>query len=55
MTNAILVLKTSNSKLGNVAATYSSIESSCPTDCSLKDNGCYAQMGFVGIHTSKLN
>ena len=55
MTNAILVLKPSNSKLGNVAATYSSIESSCPTDCSLKDNGCYAQMGFVGIHTSKLN
>lgn len=55
MTNAMLVLKTNNSKLGGVAATYSSIDSSCPTSCALKDNGCYAQLGFVGIHTSKLN
>jgi len=52
---AALVLKSSNSKLGNVSATYASIDSSCPNSCSLKDNGCYAQLSFVGIHTAKLN
>ena len=52
---AALVLKTSNSKLGNVSSTYASIDSSCPNTCALKNKGCYAQLSFVGIHTSKLN
>jgi hypothetical protein len=54
MTTAKLILKSSNSKLGNVSATYASIEGSCPKDCALKDNGCYAQLSFVGIHTRRL-
>jgi hypothetical protein len=52
---AKLVLESSNSKLGNVSSTYSSIENSCPKSCSLKDKGCYAQLSFVGIHSSKLD
>jgi len=55
MKNSTLVLKTSNRKLGDVAATYSSINSSCPKDCALKNNGCYAELGYVGIINSKLN
>lgn len=54
MTSAKLIIKSSNSKLGNVSATYASIEGSCPKDCALKDNGCYAQLSFVGIQTRKL-
>jgi hypothetical protein len=55
MVAAKLVLESSNSKLGNVAATYASIDGSCPKSCALKDNGCYAQLAFVGIHVSRLN
>lgn len=45
-----------NEKLGkNVAATYASIEATCPSSCKLKNNGCYAQLGFVGIHNARLN
>lgn len=44
-----------NEKLGkNVAATYASIESTCPSSCKLKNNGCYAQAGFVGIQNARL-
>lgn len=51
-----LVKKSQNSKLGdNVAATYASIEKTCPDTCKLKNNGCYAQTGYVGIHNAKLN
>lgn len=44
-----------NSKLGkNVAATYASIEATCPSSCKLKNKGCYAQLGFVGIQNARL-
>jgi hypothetical protein len=50
------VSKTQNRKLGDkVAATYSSIEGTCPDTCKLKDTTCYAQTGFVGIQVARLN
>lgn len=50
------VKHTDNRKLGDkVAATYSSIEGTCPSTCKLKDETCYAQVSFVGIHTARLN
>jgi hypothetical protein len=52
---ATLVLASKNAKIGDVSATYASIEGSCPTDCAHRDAGCYAQMGKVGIHTARLN
>jgi hypothetical protein len=50
-----LTEKSSNKKLGdNVAATYAPIEQTCPSSCQLKNDGCYAQMGFVGIQNARL-
>jgi hypothetical protein len=37
-----------------VSATYVSQET-CPADCPLLNNGCYAEIGNVGIHTRRLN
>jgi len=37
-----------------VSATYVS-QQSCPDDCPLLGNGCYAETGNVGIHTNRLN
>jgi hypothetical protein len=49
------VEKSKNSKLGEkVAATYASIEATCPSSCKLKNAGCYAQSGFVGIQNARL-
>lgn len=52
---ATLVLASKNVKIGDVSATYASIEGSCPTDCAHRDSGCYAQLGNVGIHSIRLN
>ena len=56
--NASLYIKDSkNSKLGSrkkVDATYLPIQPTCPNSCSLKDNGCYAMLGYVGITVSRL-
>jgi hypothetical protein len=50
---AIVVQKSSNEKIGPVSTTYA------PTthcvDCPLKNNGCYAETGMVGIHVKRLN
>lgn len=46
--------KTTNSKLGKIACTYTSI-SSCPNTCKLKDKACYAQTSYVGSVWSKLS
>jgi hypothetical protein len=43
-----------NDKESDVSATYVP-QQSCHSDCPLKDNGCYAQEGNVGIHTHKIN
>jgi hypothetical protein len=52
---AILVFDSHNAKLGPVAATYASIEASCPASCSLKGNGCYAHGGNVALHVRRLD
>lgn len=52
---ATLVLKSKNVKIGEVSATYASIDGSCPSDCMHRGAGCYAQAGNVGIHVSRLN
>lgn len=38
-----------------IDATYSSVKGSCPLTCPLKDNGCYAQAGPLGIHVNRLD
>ena len=49
-----LKMKSNNSKIGKMAATYVPINKTCPTSCPLKDNGCYAKQSFVGMHNFKL-
>jgi hypothetical protein len=58
MNGSTYISDSKNSKLlgsGKVDATYSAINSTCPTSCSLKDSGCYAQTSFVGIQVVRLN
>lgn len=38
-----------------VDATYVTIKGSCPNSCPLKDEGCYAQTSFVGMHVARLD
>lgn len=52
---ATLVLLSKNVKIGEVSATYASIDGSCPSDCAHKGAGCYAQAGNVGIHVNRLD
>lgn len=49
-----LTTKTKNRKIGDIAATYLPIKQTCPNSCALKDNGCYAQVGYVGMWMMKL-
>lgn len=49
-----LTTKTKNRKIGDIAATYLPIKQTCPDSCVLKDNGCYAQVGYVGMYMMKL-
>lgn len=58
MNGAIYVSGSKNTKLlgsKKVDATYTSIESSCPKSCALKSAGCYAQLGYVGIQSHRLD
>lgn len=58
MNGAIYVSDSLNTKISGknkVDATYVSIEASCPKDCPLMDEGCYAQNSFVGIVSKRLN
>jgi hypothetical protein len=48
------VLKSDNRKIGNVATTYAS-QASCPKSCPFFNNGCYAESGFTGFTTRRLN
>lgn len=52
---ATLVIASKNVKVGDVSATYASIDGSCPSDCAQKGAGCYAQTGNVGIHSNQMN
>jgi len=58
MDGAIYVSDSGNAKImgsHKVDATYVSIKASCPKDCPLMGEGCYAQLGMVGIHTVRLD
>ena len=58
MKGAIYVQDSGNRKiLGSkkVDATYTSIQSSCPKDCPLMGEGCYAELGYVGITSHRLD
>jgi hypothetical protein len=58
MNGATYVINSGNSKLmgsNKVDATYVSIKGSCPSSCELKEKGCYAQLGNVGIHVIRLD
>jgi hypothetical protein len=58
MNGAIYVKNSENSKISGserVDSTYASIEATCPSSCSLKNDGCYAQLSFVGITSNRLN
>lgn len=43
-----------DSKKSDISATYVA-QQSCHSDCPLKNNGCYAEIGNVGVHTHRLN
>jgi len=49
-----VILNSNNAKIGNIAATYLPIKSTCPSTCALKDNGCYAQLGNVFFQVNRL-
>jgi hypothetical protein len=42
-----VVRYSTNRKLGHMAATYRAVGPTCPNDCALLGNGCYAGRGFV--------
>ncbi len=58
MSSAIFVEKSKNIKITGgeykISATYTSIKASCPNDCKLKNTTCYAQVGKVAMHESRL-
>jgi len=39
----------------SAAATYASISASCPDECAVRDNGCYAQQGKTAITIRRLD
>lgn len=58
MNGATYVSDSGNTKImgsEKVDATYTSIESTCPSSCPLKDEGCYAQLSFVGMQVTRLD
>ena len=42
-----------NAKIGPAAATYRPVGDTCPSDCFLLNNGCYAQRHHTGRHARK--
>jgi hypothetical protein len=48
-----LTLKSSNAKTGPIPVSVTE-KSSCPTRCPLKNAGCYAELGPLGMHWSKV-
>lgn len=58
MSGAIYVEESGNTKINGsrkVDATYASIKASCPRTCPFMGEGCYAQMGFMALHTNRLD
>jgi len=54
MTNYHLTLKSNNAKVGAIPVSTTS-NSTCPTSCPLKGNGCYAESGPLAIHWRKVS
>lgn len=50
----IVMEQSRNDKLGDMSCTYVT-QASCSSSCQFKNHGCYAETGFVGIHTHRLN
>ena len=48
-----LTLKSSNAKTGPIPVSATE-KSSCPTRCPLKNAGCYAELGPLGMHWAKV-
>lgn len=48
------VEKSRNEKVGEISITYAS-QATCPNTCPLRGAGCYAELGRMGMITSKLN
>jgi hypothetical protein len=58
MNGAIYVSDSGNRKIMGTKkadATYVSIKASCPKDCDLMGEGCYAELGYVGITSHRLD
>src|SRR5208283_5946114 len=58
MKGAVYVEDSGNRKiLGSkkVDATYTSIKQTCPKSCPLMGEGCYAELGYVGIVSHRLD
>ena len=57
--SAVYVQNSKNAKLSKfgfgVDSTYCSIKATCPKDCSLKDQGCYAQTGHTFFTVKRLD
>src|SRR5580765_7996477 len=51
---AIAVERSNNSKIGAMSATYAT-QRTCPKECPLRDEGCYAETGPMGFTTKRLN
>lgn len=43
-----------NSKIGKISMTATS-QNSCPSECPLRNNGCYSEVGRANLVTSRLN
>jgi len=54
MTKVIFVRSSSNKKTGPIPVSYSNSKT-CPDNCELKKNGCYAEYGNVVIHWRRLD
>ena len=46
---------TENSKLGAGVSATSVAQVTCPDICPFRGSGCYAESGFIGMHTRRLN
>lgn len=53
--SVLVVERTRNSKLGDIAATYAPIVRTCPTSCPLQGAGCYAETHYIGAINSMLS
>lgn len=53
-TGVVAVERSRNTKVGDCSATYVS-QASCPADCALRNAGCYAEYGHVGLVTNRVN